>query len=73
MLKLVYCPQPAGCSQAELVSRVRTSDGPEQVEVVGRSTGFVGLLDHALHVCRTRGSFRRKFLLAPVDLDFVLR
>ena len=71
MLRIVYCDQPAGCSVADLVNRVK-KDEEGVVDVVGGAC-YVGCLDYALHVCRTRGHFRRKLLLAPVDLDFVLR
>jgi hypothetical protein len=76
MLNFIYCPRHRATSQrdiAELVSALQRADEDGHVDVVG-STHFVGLLDYALHVCRTRGGhFRRKLLLTPADLDFVLR
>jgi hypothetical protein len=73
MLRLVLCEEAAKSSSVEeLMDRVKEDDEEGQVDVVGGSF-FVGLLDYALHVCRTRAHFRRKLLLAPLDLDFVLR
>lgn len=74
MLNLVFCPRSAGCSVADLVTRVKAVCEDKEVNVdVVENTCYVGLLDYALHVCRSRGFFRRKLLLTPADLDFVLR
>ncbi len=73
MLRLVLCEEAAKSSSVdELMARVKEEEEAGQVDGVG-GTCFVGLLDYALHVCRTRAHFRRKLLLAPLDLDFVLR
>jgi hypothetical protein len=73
MLRLILCEEAAKSSCVdELMDRVKADEEEGQVDVVG-GTCFVGLLDYALHVCRTRAHFRRKLLLAPLDLDFVLR
>jgi hypothetical protein len=73
MLRLVLCEEAAKCSSVdELIDRVKADEEEGELDVVG-GTCFVGLLDYALHVCRTRAHFRRKLLLAPLDLDFVLR
>jgi hypothetical protein len=73
MLRLVLCEEAAKSSSVdELMDRVKEDEEKGEVDVVG-GTCFVGLLDYALHMCRTRAHFRRKLLLAPLDLDFVLR
>jgi hypothetical protein len=73
MLRLILCEKVAKDSSVdELMDRLKEDEEEGQVDVVS-GTCFVGLLDYALHVCRTRAHFRRKLLLAPLDLDFVLR
>ena len=77
MLSLVYCPRrwSAQSTATGLVSALQEqcADEAGRIDVVD-STCYVGLLDFALHVCRTRGGhFGRKLLLTPADLDFVLR